>query len=64
MHDWRDGQTRYLIHFEGGGSGMRFRDAVLTVGDELIDCGDRYRIVRVEQPKHERTFGHAWADRL
>jgi hypothetical protein len=26
MHDPRDGQLRYLIHFDSAGAGMRFRD--------------------------------------
>ena len=26
MQDWRDGELRYLIHFDDGGSGMRTRD--------------------------------------
>ena len=43
MQDWRDEQVRYLIHFDGGGSGMRFRDAALAVGDVLTDAGERYR---------------------
>jgi hypothetical protein len=58
------GQLRYLIHFDGGGSGMRMPDRPLDVGVELDDGGVRYRVVRVEQPKHERTFGHAWAKRF
>jgi hypothetical protein len=28
----------------------------------LIDGGARYRVVRVEQPPHERSFGHVWAE--
>jgi hypothetical protein len=26
----------------------------------LTDAGERYRVVRVEQPENERSFGHAW----
>jgi hypothetical protein len=29
--DWRDSQIRYLVHFDDGGSGMRYRDKPLTV---------------------------------
>jgi hypothetical protein len=64
MQDWRDEQVRYLIHFDGSGSGMRFRDAALDVGDVLVDAGESYRVVRVEQPKSARSFGHAWAELL
>jgi hypothetical protein len=60
MQDWRDEQVRYLIHFDGSGSGMRFRPAALAVGDELTDAGERYRVTRVEQPRNARSFGHAW----
>jgi hypothetical protein len=60
MQDWRDGQLCYLVHFDEGGSGMRMRDTPLEVACELDGGGDRYRVTRVEQPKHERTFGHAW----
>jgi hypothetical protein len=60
MQDWREQQVRYLIPFDGSGSGMRFRDSALDVGDVLIDVGQSYRVVRVEQPKSERSFGHAW----
>jgi hypothetical protein len=59
MQDWREQQVRYLIHFDGSGSGMRFREAALDVGDVLIDRGESYRVVRVEQPKSVRSFGHA-----
>ena len=38
MYDPRDGQERYLVHFDGG-SGMRNRDAPLEPGDELVDDG-------------------------
>jgi hypothetical protein len=60
MQDWRDEQVRYLVHFDGSGSGMRFRDAALGVGDVLVDAGESYRVIRVEQPKSVRSFGHVW----
>ena len=41
-------------------SGMRVHDSVLDVGSEVPDGGARYRVERVEQPPHERAFGHAW----
>ena len=28
----------------------------------LLDGGARYRVVRVEQPPNERSFGHVWAE--
>jgi hypothetical protein len=31
--------VRDLVHFDGSGSGMRFRDAALAVGDVLTDAG-------------------------
>jgi hypothetical protein len=64
MQDYRDGQVRYLVHFSDGGSGMRYRDARIDVGAELDDGGGRYRVERVEQPPHERAFGHVWATRI
>jgi len=35
MQDWPEQQVRYLIHFDGSGSGMRFPDAALDEGDVL-----------------------------
>jgi hypothetical protein len=64
MQDWRDGQLRYLVHFEDGGSGMRYRREPLTVGGELADGGIRYRVERVEPPPNPNAFGHAWVTRL
>ncbi len=43
---------------------MRVHDVALDVGDEVTDGGARYRVVQVEQPPHERAFGHAWAELL
>jgi hypothetical protein len=40
--DWRDTKIRYLVHFDDGGSGMRYRSERLTIGDELTD-GARVR---------------------
>jgi hypothetical protein len=54
---------RYLVTFSDGGVGMRKRAVALEVGDSLEDCGERYRIVRVEEPPSETGFGRAWADR-
>jgi hypothetical protein len=34
----------------------------LDEGAEVTDGGARYCVVRVEQPPHERAFGHAWAE--
>ena len=39
---------------------QRQRDAALDGGDVLVDGGESYRVVRVEQPKSVRSFGHAW----
>ena len=41
---------------------MRAHDVVLAVGDEVTDGGASYRVVQVEQPPHERAFGHVWAE--
>jgi hypothetical protein len=60
MQDRRDGQVRYLVHFDDGGSGMRHREEPLEVGTELREGGDRYLVERVEQPRHGRALGHAW----
>ena len=62
MQDWTAGQLRYLVHFDDGGSGMRLQPVPLEVGDGLVDGGSCYRVSRVEHPKHERTFGHAWVE--
>jgi hypothetical protein len=64
MHDPRDRQLRYLIHFTDGGSGMRHRDQPLEPGVELNDGGGRYRVVRVEPPPNDLAFGHAWVKRI
>jgi hypothetical protein len=39
-----------VVRFNDGGSGMRNRDRPLEPGDELVDGGGRYRVVRVEAP--------------
>jgi len=62
MNDPAEGMTRYLVHYSDGGSGMRRLAVPLAVGDELEDSGSRYRGGRVEQPPHDRAFGHAWAE--
>jgi hypothetical protein len=64
MQDWRDGQLRYLVHFNDGGSGMRYREEPLKVGAELADGGARYRVERVESPPNPNAFGHAWVTRI
>jgi hypothetical protein len=64
MQDLREAQIRYLIHFDDGGSGMRSRTEPIRVGTKFEESGSRYRIKRVEQPAHERTFGYAWVSRL
>jgi hypothetical protein len=62
MYDPRDGQVRYLVHFSDGSSGMRNRDAPLEPGDELVDGGGRYRVIRVEPAPNPRVLGHAWVE--
>jgi hypothetical protein len=62
--DWRDTKIRYLVHFDDGGSGMRYRSEPLAIGDELNDGGSRYTVERVEPPPNPNTFGHAWVSRL
>jgi hypothetical protein len=41
---------------------VRPRGEPLTVGAMLDDGGASYPVTRVEQPAHERTFGHAWVE--
>jgi len=62
--DWRDSQIRYLVYFDDGGSGMRYRREPLTVGAKLTDGGRGYRVDRVEPPPNPNAFGHAWVTRL
>jgi hypothetical protein len=54
---WRDSQIRYLVHFDDGRSGMRYRSEPLAVGVELVDSGARYRVERVEPPPNPNAFG-------
>jgi hypothetical protein len=42
---------------------MRMRNEPLSVGCELADGTDRYRVVRVEPSPNPQSFGHAWAER-
>jgi hypothetical protein len=53
--DWCDSEIRYLVHFDDGGSGMRYRSEPLRVGAELTDGGRGYRVERVEPPQPERV---------
>jgi hypothetical protein len=62
--DSRDSQIRYLVHFDDGGSGMRYRSEPLTVGVELTDGGTRYCVERVQPPPNCNAFGHAWVTRM
>jgi hypothetical protein len=62
--DWRDSQIRYLVHFDDGGSAVRYRSEPLTVGAELTDGGTVSRVERVEPPPNPNAFGHAWATRI
>jgi hypothetical protein len=62
--DWRDSQIRYLVHFDDGGSGMRYSNEPLDVGVELTEGDNRYRVERVEPPPNPSAFGHAWAERI
>jgi len=39
-----------------------FATSALEVGTELADGGNRYHVVRVEQPPSPRGFGRAWAE--
>jgi len=54
--------TRYLVHFDDGGSGMRTRDEPLEPGGELDYGGGRYRVMRVEPAPNPQAFGHVWAE--
>jgi hypothetical protein len=47
MHDPRDGQVRYLVHFSDDGSGMRWQEQPLEAGFELRDGGGVYEVERV-----------------
>ena len=60
MRDWKIERLRYLVHFDDGGAGMRYRDERLDVGAELAEGGRRYVVERVEQPPNENALGHAW----
>jgi hypothetical protein len=60
-HDWQSERLRYLIHFSDGGSGMRYRDAQLDVGDKMSEGAQRYTVERVEQAASPQALGHAWA---
>jgi hypothetical protein len=57
MYDSRNGQLRYLVHFDDGGSGMRTRDEPLEPGAELVDGGGCYRVVGVEPAPNRRRSG-------
>jgi hypothetical protein len=32
------------------------------LAQELLDGGERYRVVHVEHPANPLSFGHAWAE--
>jgi len=49
-------------NFSDGGSGIRYRDSPLDAGDEIDDSGERYRVVRVEQPTMGQGLGQAWVE--
>jgi hypothetical protein len=60
QRDWRAEQVRYLVHFEDGGAGMRYRDERLAAGDELNEGGRRCVVERVEEAASPLALGHAW----
>lgn len=60
----RDGQHRYIVRFSDGGSGMRWYDDPLTVGAEIRDGGDTYRVARVDAPRTITGLGHAWCETI
>jgi hypothetical protein len=62
MHAIRDGQTRYLVHFADGGSGMRWYAEPLEEAGKVSEGGTEYVVTRVEQPKGPNGLGHAWAE--
>ena len=62
MYDPGNGQLRYLIHFDDGGSGMRMRDEPVQPGVELVDGVGRYCVVRVEPAPNPQAFGHVWPE--
>jgi hypothetical protein len=55
--DRRDRQIQHLIHFDGNGAGMRFRDEPLEPGAELPDGGSCNQVARGEQPPNPSGFG-------
>jgi hypothetical protein len=59
--DWQAAKRRYLVTFCDGGSGLRYRDEPLEVGDELVDGPARYRVEQVEPPASANGLGRAWA---
>jgi hypothetical protein len=61
MYGPGNGQLRYLIHSDDGGSRVRMRDAA-RAGADLVD-GGRYGVVRVEPGGRTRkAFGHVRAE--
>jgi hypothetical protein len=56
-HDWQAERLRYLVRFSDGGSGMRYRDVQLDVGDELTEGAQRYTVERVEQAGNPSRVG-------
>jgi hypothetical protein len=62
MYDPTAERPRYLVHYSDGGSGMRRHNALIEIGDDLLDGGGRYRVVQVEHPANPHSFGHAWAE--
>jgi hypothetical protein len=57
-----DSGRRYLVHFAGGGAGIRTFDDPPKTEDELLDGGRRYRLTQVEHRDGDSGFGHAWAE--
>jgi hypothetical protein len=58
-HDWQTERLRYLVHFSGGGSGMRYRETKLDAGDVLTEGAQQYTVERVEQPPL-RLAAYGW----
>jgi hypothetical protein len=59
VNAFRDGQSRYIVKFDDGGSALRWYDAPLELGGELRDSGTRYRVVELTPARTPTGLGHA-----
>jgi hypothetical protein len=59
VKDWRDGQTRYMVHFAEGGAGMRWFHVPLEKGRVIVEGDREYVVLSVEPPKNPEGLGFA-----